>query len=487
MSRAKPTRILVLGAGPAGLAAAIRLKERRGAKVDVRLLTQGHLLGGKAATHRDAEGYTWEHGFHVFFGFYRTLWGLLRRAGADLDAAFTRNRGWTHFATDKGFDSFRLSVNPLLTVARFGQAPGITASDRLSMLRFGLNWATQRATDPRIEDIDDLCFEAWAADMGLSSSVVSGARMRFTAEAYFNDPHPISAYAVMRSVQLLSTDRRAGDYYYQRVGLSEGVWKPLAAYFEKLGGVLLPYSRVTGLAMSGGRITGVKVAAPDPTDHAEGENTWPDPIPVVDGSERWLEDFDGVICTLPRANLLELDAPQELWDRPELAGLSHLRDVVTLSAQAFYEQPLPNRRFGAINGLGPPLPLAVDYQQLGGRWATNPAVRSTMSWVGQLEGFEDLDDDALFAEAVAAADRAGFTGISGAVPLRKKVERNSASYERFTLTEPGALRYRPEVDIGVHNLRLAGDWVRNRIDVPCMEGAAVCGFAAADDLLRALS
>ncbi|MBT3223029.1 MAG: NAD(P)-binding protein, partial [Proteobacteria bacterium] len=55
-------RVLVLGGGPAGLSAAIRLKEKGGRDVDVRLLTQGHLYGGKASTHRDDEGYTWEHG-----------------------------------------------------------------------------------------------------------------------------------------------------------------------------------------------------------------------------------------------------------------------------------------------------------------------------------------------------------------------------------------------------------------------------------------
>jgi uncharacterized protein with NAD-binding domain and iron-sulfur cluster len=484
MPRDSPTRFVVLGAGPAGLAAAIRLKERGGERVHVRLITQGHLLGGKAATHRDEEGFTWEHGFHVFFGFYRTLWGLLRRAGADLDAAFVRNRGWTHFATEEGFDSFQLSVNPLLTINRFGQSPGITMKDRLSMLRFGANWATQRAADPGIEAIDDICFEAWAADMGLAPAVVNGARFRFTAEAYFNDPHPISAFVTMRSVQLLSADARAGEYFYQRVGLSEGVWKPLAAYFERLGGVIETHTKVVGLAMDDGAISGVQVAAPDPAFHVNG--TWPEPIPVLPTTKRWVEDFDGVICTLPRPCLLELDAPKELWERPELAGMSKLRDVVTLTAQAFYDKSLSNKRYGAINGLGAPLPLAVDYQQLGGKWATNPEIRSTMSWVGQLDGFEDRTDETLFNMAIEAAERGGFSGIGDAVPDRWTIERNANSFERFTLSEPGAMRFRPQVDVGVRGLRLAGDWVRNRIDVPCMEGAAVCGFAAADDLLKEL-
>lgn len=471
----------MLGGGPAGLAAAIRLLERGGRDVSVRLLTQGHLLGGKASTHRDEDGFTWEHGFHVFFGFYTTLWGLLRRAGVDTDAVFTRNRGFTHFATDGGFDTFRLAVNPLVTALRLGAQPGMSGSDRWGMLRFAGRWAGARARRRDIEDLDDICFAAWAADMGLSPAMVDSPRVRFTAEGYFNDPHPISAFVVMRSVQLLSRDRRAADYYYQRVGLSEGVYEPLGAYFERLGGTLERYRKVVGLARQGRRIIGVEVAEPDPTIHVTAAGCgqpWGPSVPVFPHTRRWIEDFDVVVCTLPRRCVEELEG--DLLERPALAGLRHLRDVVTLSLQAFLDHPCPSRRFGAINGLGPPLPLAVDYQQLRGRWATDPAIRCTLSWVGQLAGFEDRTNSELLAGALEGAERAGFTGAGDATPVRWGVRRNQSRYDTFALTEPGALRYRPPPAVGLENLWLAGDWVRNELDIPCMEAAARSGFEAAD-------
>jgi uncharacterized protein with NAD-binding domain and iron-sulfur cluster len=477
-------RILVLGAGPAGLAAAIRLRERHGDRAHVRLLTQGHLLGGKASTHRDPEGYTWEHGFHVFLGFYRTLWGLLRRAGVRASEVLEPNRGWTHFLeADGGFDSTHLSYNPLVTWWRYTHRPGLTARDRRSIFAFAARWAASRGRDPGFEEIDDVCFDAWAEEQGLTPAMVDSSQLRFTAEAYFNDPAPASAYVTMRSVQLLTQDRRTADYYYQRVGLSEGVWDPLGAYFERLGGTIERYTKVVGLSFDGRRVRGVEVATPDAALHGCG-GPWPGSVPVLDETRRWIDDFDGIVCAVPRPCLFEI-APDG-WDLAGLARAAHLRDVTTLTVQAYYEQPLPNERFGAINGLGAPLPLAVDYQQLRGRWATDPAIRSTMSWVGQIAGFEDATDDALFDMAVDRATRAGFRGAEAATPTRRAVKRNASVYDVFTLTEPGALRYRPRPDIGLDNLFLAGDWVRNAIDVPCMEGAATSGFEAADGLWERL-
>jgi len=475
---ADPLRVLVLGAGPAGLAAAIRLKERGGDRVQVRLLTQGHLLGGKAATHRDDEGFTWEHGFHVFFGWYRTLWGLLRRAGVDARAAFSPNRGWTHFADDRGgIDSFRLATNPILTWARF-------TADVPGALGFALRWVLARAQEPRFEDLDDVCFDAWAAEMGLPTEVTRSARFRFTTEAYFNDPHPISAFVVMRSIQLLSRDRRAAEYYYQRVGLSEGVWGPLAAYFGRLGGQIEPYNKVTGLEIAGDRVGAVRVARPAPAVHACGR-PWPERIPVDAAGERWVEDFDAAVCALPRLCLMELNPGDDaLWGRSALAGVGRLRGIAPLSVQAFFDRPFPSPRRGAVNGLGAPLPLAVDYQQLGGRWASDPSIESTMSFVGQVAGFEEMDDEALLAAALERGERAGFEGMASAEPTRWGVRRNGSHHNRFALTEPGALRYRPPSDVGLENLFLAGDWVRNRVDIPCMEAAAVSGFEAADRVLR---
>ena len=60
--------------------------------------------------------------------------------------------------------------------------------------------------------------------------------------------------------------------------------------------------------------------------------------------------------------------------------------------------------------------------------------------------------------------------------LSVNIDRSS----RYVLPSPGTLRARPEPEgEPASNLRLAGDWTKNGIDIPCMEGACASGIRAA--------
>ncbi|SOH95032.1 Flavin containing amine oxidoreductase [Monaibacterium marinum] len=89
MTVASKTKVLILGGGCGGVAAAYALgatAERRAA-FDVTLCSQGWRIGGKGASGRNAKDHQRieEHGLHLFLGFYRTAFGLLRDAYAQLD------------------------------------------------------------------------------------------------------------------------------------------------------------------------------------------------------------------------------------------------------------------------------------------------------------------------------------------------------------------------------------------------------------------
>ncbi len=84
----RPTRIVVLGGGPAGLAAAWHLGNAD-PELEITVFQQGWRLGGKGAATRGPAGRIEEHGIHLFGNFYgnalRMLRDAYRETGRSLD------------------------------------------------------------------------------------------------------------------------------------------------------------------------------------------------------------------------------------------------------------------------------------------------------------------------------------------------------------------------------------------------------------------
>jgi len=85
-----PTRVAILGAGMAGLAAAWRLSEPGWRdEVSVTVYQRGWRLGGKGASSRGPNGRIEEHGLHLWLGYYENSFRLLRECYAELDRPVT--------------------------------------------------------------------------------------------------------------------------------------------------------------------------------------------------------------------------------------------------------------------------------------------------------------------------------------------------------------------------------------------------------------
>ena len=101
MSGPAPQRVVILGGGVAGLAAAWELSrpEHRERIGSITVYQRGWRLGGKGASSRGVHGRIEEHGLHVWLGYYENAFRLIRECYAELDRPRTDPhvpiRDWT--------------------------------------------------------------------------------------------------------------------------------------------------------------------------------------------------------------------------------------------------------------------------------------------------------------------------------------------------------------------------------------------------------
>ena len=78
-----------------------------------------------------------------------------------------------------------------------------------------------------------------------------------------------------------------------------------------------------------------------------------------------------------------------------------------------------------------------------------------------------------------------FAPVHPVAPLKDQyIRRNIDRSSRYVLVSPGGLADRPTpVVASVSNLRLVGDWTKNGVDIPCIEGTVVSALRAAESIL----
>lgn len=483
-------RVLVIGAGPAGLATATRLLELARDRLDVTLVHQGHHLGGKASSTRRANGRFVEHGWHMVVGFYDRLRALLRRAGVNDREVFVSMKGQSHpyepwsrklYTLDAGGDAIEFA-------GRFATYEGLPGADRVNYSAFMSQAFLEAFSNADLTRHDDLCFDTFAVEHGLRPHLTKYSVFRFLREAYFNFPEQISAYHVLQSMRLMSSPKRAEAFVC--VGpWSEVVWEPIARYFLALGGVLEPFTLATDWVWSGRRITGVRVARPDSAGHGDGTRAWGEEVTPAPGTERTLEGFDFVVSTIPHAVFVKMNRTEErMWSSPFFARLKNLRSAATVSMTLTTSKPVLASRPGPVFGFPAPLGIVVNMKPYWREYRDDPSVGSVLDFVGQEAGFETWSDSQLASATLDNFSRSPQVGdLRAAGVVDVELHRNRADAERLLLCEPGVNQFRPGARTPFENLFLAGDWVRDEVDLICMEGAVASGHAAAAEVVARLS
>lgn len=478
-------RVAVIGAGPAGLAAAARLLERGGAKLDVTILHMGHHFGGKAATYRNAKGEHIEHGWHMVLGFYEHMKALMARAGVSFERAFSSMQHESHCYErwSKRLHRIDGSGGGLKVAARFMGYDGLPADDRANFNRFMASAYATALRGTGLERHDDICWDAYACEEGLRPHVTKYSFFRMFREIYFNFPEQISAYHMLKTLSLMHTSEQA-EIFVCRGRMSDVVWDPIATYVQKLGAKVENYAMVTDFRYTGRRITGLVIAKPDGAGHHDGATAWTTSELPRDGEVHLYDAFDDVISTVPAAVFQTMNkADAAWWNSSFFSRIKQLRSASTVAMRIVTKEKVAMPE-GPLFGIPAPLGNAFRMTR---HLTLTPEVSAggdVIDFVGQEPGFERWSDEQIVDFTLRSLGEALGISLTRDHLRWYEFHRNRSDHERIFLCEPGVQKFRPLHRTPFTNLFLAGDWVRNEVDLVCMEGAIRAGENAADAVLE---
>jgi len=444
-------KVVVLGGGFAGFAAAIRLQERRH---EVVLLERRGILGGRATSSRDAAtGDEVDNGTHLMIGGYHATLDLLRRAGAgdllsfqdELKLEWIDARGVSALDCPPlvaplhllvGLAGLRLPLAVKLQAirlglaVRFGRPPvGQTLAEYLR--RSGQGEAARR-----------LLWDPLAIAI-LNESVERAAAVLF---------HRVYQEAFLR-------DHRASRLVFPRRGWGT-LLERLAAYFEKRGGVVRRGARAEALVLEAGRARGVRLAQ-RPLQREE--------IVVGAAAEECLEPADAVVSALPPPALLAL-LTEDLRERPAFAGLAQFGGSPIVSVDLWLDRVVVDRPMLGLRD------SEMEWVFDKGRLIGRPGAPQHLAFIASAAYRSTAKPNAELVAAAVGALKRYFPAMADAVVTRSLVQREQQATFAST-PELEALRPGPVSE--VPGLYLAGDWTDTGLPAT-IEGAVRSGVRAAD-------
>ncbi|WP_174874422.1 hydroxysqualene dehydroxylase HpnE [Vogesella oryzae] len=415
-------RVAIIGAGWAGLAAAIELADA----ANVVVFEAGRVPGGRARS-VELDGMRLDNGQHILIGAYRECLRLMRKVGVDPQQTLAAQPlAWQQI------DGISMRCPdwpaPWHLLAGLLVANGLRWRDKLAMLRL-LTWLRVR----RWQIGQDVAAQRWLQQHGQSERLLQCFWSPLIL-ATLNTP-PAQA-----SMQLLANVLR------DSLGSSRGEDSRLLLPRVDLG-ALFAAPAVQWLAAHGGDIRlGKRVTALDLTAQ------------MVDG-----ESFDAIIvATAPYHALRLVNAPA----LTNLLKAWQYQPITTVYLQFAGRVTLPAVMTGQAQGLGQ---WWFDREALSGE-------AGLVSVVISAEGAHDnLTHDALLAQVEQELRRA--------VPDLPSLLGGRVITERRATFAANVALPRPDVRLPVKSGYLAGDWLC--ADYPAtLEGAVRSGIAAAGALMQ---
>jgi squalene-associated FAD-dependent desaturase len=443
-------KVVVLGGGFAGLAAAITLLERRH---EVTLLERRGILGGRATSYRDAAtGDVVDNGTHLMIGAYRETLALLRDAGAE-DVLLAQDDLHIDYVDEAGFTSLDCPPLPaplhlLAGVLRLRvpwpvrwQALRLGLAVRFGAPPVGLTLAQYFEKTGQGRAARRLLWDA------LATAVVNEAPERAAAILF----HRVYQEAFLAG-------RRASRLVFLRCGWGD-LAERLGAYFEARGGRLLRRALAEAVDVDDGRVTGVRLAL-----RARSRSE------ILGGPGPRGERLaaDAVVAAVPWHALPSL-LPAGLRAAAPFRDLERLGQSPIVSVDIWLDRPVVDRLFVGLRDSE--MEWVFDKGRLFGRTGPPQHLSFIVSAAQRSAGRTNAE----LLQSAEASLRRYFPGMKAAAVTRCLVLREpTATFSAAPDTE--ALRPGPQTPVA--GLFLAGDWTATGLPAT-IEGAVRSGRAAA--------
>jgi squalene-associated FAD-dependent desaturase len=444
-------RVVVVGGGFAGLAAAIALQERRH---DVCLLERRGVLGGRATSLRDTvSGEDVDNGTHLMVGAYAATLDLIRRAGAAvlLRAQDNLRLEWIDEGGVSALDCPPLRAPLHLLTGLLGLR--VPLAVKVQALRLGL--AVRFGRRP-----DGLTLTEYLVRCGQGEEA---RRLLWDplALAILNEPPDRAAAVLFHRVyrETFLRDHRASRLVFLRVGWGV-LAERLSRYFESRGGTLRRGARALGLVVEEGRVTGVRLAQRATAREAIAAGTPP------------RDDFEpaqAVVSAVP-AHALPPLLPEDWRGREAFAALGHFSGSPIVSIEMWLDRVVVDRPMLGFRG------GAVEWVFDKGRLYGREGAPQHLAFIVSAAYRAAPRPNAELTAAAEAALRRHFPAMAGAAVERTLVMREPLA--TFAST-PELERLRPGADTPIRGFFLAGDWTDTGLPAT-VEGAVRSGLRAAE-------
>jgi zeta-carotene desaturase len=445
-------KVVVVGGGFAGLAAAIQLQEHRH---HVLLLERRGLLGGRATSMTDAvTGSEVDNGTHLMVGAYTETLDLIRRAGAG-DVLLEQPDLKIDYVDDRGVTSLDCPpiVAPLhLLVGLLGLR--VPWSVKWQAIRMALAVRLGRPPAGTLAEYFAATGQGKAAREllwdGLSTAILNETPEKAAAILFYN----VYREAFLR-------DRHASRLVFLRRGFGE-LHRRLAAYFVARGGVLHRRAAAEGVDVQDGRVTGVRYLQRAETrdEIRTGVRSVPMNVPA-----------DAVVLATPWRVVADL-VPPEWADKPPFAGLRALRPSPIVSVELWLDRPVVDRVMVGLRG------CEIEWVFDKGRLHGKPGPPQQLGFIVSAAYRTSPRPNAEIVALAEGALRRFFPAMKEATVTRSLVLREP---EATFSCDPASEALRPGPRTDVAGLFLAGDWTNTGLPAT-IEGAVRSGRRAAAEI-----